>query len=249
MAKSGNHKSNKTPETLAKEEMLEKLYDNVRIERASLEPADAPPASAERATEIARMPEFGYLEFYELTGIDQGRYSTFIVSDEGIRPTLDPNEAGLSARERLVISQITDGLSLAFPCRPSDFADWYHLTRAANGVSDFPLAQGFLSTLRRQTLPSGVHGDHAVPSDAIIAAFAVEPDSASNYAWWDKRLRGAKKHQGLHDARAQVGAASRMSTWYPRLIGLWLIEKGHMSRASVIAALTSNFPDCDLDWV
>ncbi len=233
----------------AKKRMLKRLYENVKIDRASLEPADAPPASVERAAEIARMPEFGLLEFYELTGIDQKRYGTFIIDDAGIRPTLDPNEAGLSARARLDIIRITDGLSLAFPCTPDDFADWYERTRATNGVSDFPLASGFLRALRRKERPSSVHGDVAVTSDAIIAAFAKESDPSLNYVWWDKRLRSATKHEGLFAARAQAGGGQRKSTWYPRLVGTWLIEKGHMSSSSVTAALKNNFPDCDLEWI
>jgi hypothetical protein len=116
-------------------------------------------------------------------------------------------------------------------------------------VSDFPLAQGFLRALRRQERLSKVHGDIAVSSEAIIAAFSKESDPVANRKWWDERLRGATKHEGLLAARAQKGAAKRMSTWYPRLIGLWLIEKGHMSRSSVTAALTSYFPDCDLDLI
>jgi hypothetical protein len=248
MAKSDEQITKKELEA-AKQRMLEDLYEKVKIDRASLEPADAPPASAERAAEIARMPDFGFLEFYELTGIDQGRYSTFIIRDEGIRPTLDPNEAGLSASARRDIRQITGGLTLEFPCIPDVFADWYHLTRATNGVSDFPLAQGFLRTLRRQERPSKVHGDVAVSSEAIIAAFSKASDAVANRKWWDERLRSATKHEGLLSARAQKGAAKRMSTWYPRLIGLWLIEKGHMSRSSVTAVLASNFPDCDLDLV
>ena len=233
----------------AKQRMLEKLYEKVRIDRASLEPADGPPASAERAAEIAGMPSFGYLEFYELTGIEKGHYSTFIISEKGVRSTLDPGKKGLSARDRLQITEITYGLKLKFPCTPDDFADWYRLTCATNGVSDFPLAAGFLRALRRQERPSMVHGDVAVSSEAIIAAFSKASDPVANQKWWDERLRSATKHEGLLAARAQKGAAKRKSTWYPRLIGTWLIEKRHMSRSSVTAALASFFPDCDLDLI
>ena len=239
----------KTPEEISKEKMWKALSEKSRIDVSTLPPSDGPPATPERAAEIAKMPEFGLLEFCELTGIEKGKYSTFTVKKSGVRPTIKLNKSEWSTKQWIEIKAATIGLTLKFPCTPDNFADWHKCTCASNGVSDFPVAQGFFKALRRQERPSLVYGDVAVPSDAIIAAFAVESDPIANQSWWDERLRSATKHEGLLAARVSIGAAQRMSTWQPRFVGIWLYEKGHMGRSSVTAAIKSNFPDVDLEYL
>ena len=62
--------------------------------------------------------------------------------------------------------------SLKFPCPPLRFQEWYDATRGTNGVSDFPLALGFLKALAgTDDLRS-----QPVPSSAIVKAFRVNSD-------------------------------------------------------------------------
>jgi hypothetical protein len=233
----------------AKEKMLRELSEATYVDVSTLSPTDGPPATPERAAEIAGTSDFGLEEFFELTGVGEGTFSTFTADKSGVRPTIKLDKSLWTTAQWVKIKAVTEGLTLKFPCSANDFADWHKRTQASNGVSDFPLAAGFLKALKRQECAKPIHGDVAVTSEAIIAAFTVVNDPDENRTWWNDRLRSATKHQGLLDARKEKGAAKRMSTFYPRLIGLWLIDKGHMSHDRVIAAIKTNFPEADLDWI
>ena len=242
---------NESPETPVekKKEFLAELEEETKIDLATIKPSDGPPATPERAAEIAGMPDFGFLEFFEITGVEQGRFGTFVVNEAGVRPSVDRSQPEWTAQQRIDIRNNTEGITLEFRCTPDVFVDWHERTRSANGASDFSVAPGFFKALSRRERTSLVQGDIAVPSDAIIAAFAVEEDSTRNYEWWDMRLRSAKKYEGLLAARAQKGAAAHKSMWYPRLVGTWLCENEHMRRGPVARALETSFPDADLEWL
>lgn len=83
-----------------------------------------------------------------------------------------------------------------------------------------------------------------VPSADIIHAFRVKDEESENAAWWDQRMRDAKRY-GLVDARVARGRLQNPSCWRPDLIAFWLIEKGHLPTVVVNRVLQEHFPD----WV
>jgi hypothetical protein len=188
------------------------------------------------------MKSFGLQEFIELTGIGAGRYGIYHVGKSGVVAGEDEDLADWSAKDQLRIMQAVTKLSLKFPCSPEAFMEWYDATRGTNGVSDFPLARGFLDVLRPAgTTQAGIPPE-AVPSTEIVAAFRVESNATANARWWDDRMRAAKRY-GLLAARASPGGAKKPSYWNPTLVASWLIEKNHLHRDRVLRAMETAFPD------
>jgi hypothetical protein len=218
-------------------------------------------AGPERAAEIAKMEEFGLPEFLELTGItlklarnqgpqadNLGTYGPYTICEGGVAlPGPDELEFQLIKSRQELMAAYRESMHLTFPCAPQDFADWHVGTRPASGVGDFPINDAFFHTLKMGAPRGSVAGDTPVNSAAIIEAFAVKPDPSENRQWWTSRLRSAKKCEGLLDARVSVGAAKRPSTWNPRLVGAWLIEKRYLTKALVDAAVKKHFPGCDFE--
>lgn len=207
-------------------------------------PDAAPPglASPERAGEIARMKAFGLREFIELTGI-HGKYGIYLVDRHGV--AIDKVEAeAADAAAAVVLLAAEDHLNLKFPCSPEQFQDWFDATKGTNGVSDFPLAPGFLRALVEGNEAQRSRLGMAKPSSDIVLAFKVRKDHQDNRAWWDNRMRNPGKY-GLESARASPGRAKKPSYWYPVEVAAWLIDKNHLTRASVMQALQQHFPDSD----
>ncbi len=203
--------------------------------------------TSERASEIARIKEFGLSEFIELTGVGAGLYGIYLVERTGVTlPAMDDKSlTELSSRGQVELLQAEAKFTLSFPCPPQDFVTWYDHTRATNGVSDFPLAEGFLKVFSRQenAKASSVHGP-ATLSSTVIAMFQVKSNPTDNKKWWDDRMRNPKKY-GLQEARASVGRAKQQSKWYPGIVAGWLVDKKHLTPGKASRALSSSFPDLD----
>jgi hypothetical protein len=204
-------------------------------------------ATPERAIEIASQEQIGLLEFTELTGVGAGRFGPYRIDESGVNVDHVPL-AELPPREQISVQRAKRAHTLSFPCSPESFGDWYQATRATNGVSDFPLAPAFGAEMRRRVAASSVADRPTYPSDAIVRAFTVRPGASSNKSWWDARLRDPGKYH-LETARACKGKAKIPSRWYPDVVGGWLIDKGHMTRGPVVAAVTKNFPDVDVNLI
>ncbi len=87
--------------------------------------------------------------------------------------------------------------------------------------------------------------DHAiasVPSADIVEAFRIKDDDRENAAWWDQRMRDAKRY-GLLDARTAKGRLQVPSYWRPDLVAIWLIDKGHLSTKTAKHIVLRHFPD------
>ncbi|MCG9077459.1 hypothetical protein [Laribacter hongkongensis] len=82
----------------------------------------------------------------------------------------------------------------------------------------------------------------AVPSRAIIDAFQIKTSDADNFAWWDERMRDAKRY-GLFEARTAKGRLQNPSFWRPDLIAVWLVEKEHLSAKTAKRIVLHQFPD------
>jgi hypothetical protein len=90
--------------------------------------------------------------------------------------------------------------------------------------------------------PRIAHSPPAVPSSAIIEAFQIRTTETENAAWWDQRMRDAKRY-GLLDARMAKGRLQTPSYWRPDLIALWLCEKNHLSAKAAKRIVAHQFPD------
>jgi hypothetical protein len=209
----------------------------------------APLATPERATEIARLKEFGLREFIELTGIS-GRYGIYRIDRRGVTVRTQDDEADLAAEpasQVVALLAAEEQLRLVFPCSSENFVKWYDATRGTDGrSSDFPLAPGFLKALADEEKMQLDRFGPITASSKIAAAFKVKPVDKENLKWWDDRLRSAKKY-GLASARASQGRASQQSHWSPVMVAAWLIEKEHLTRDAVLRAMQKHFPDCDTD--
>lgn len=210
------------------------------------------PCSTDRVLEIAGLLEFGAYEFCELTGVPIGTYGIYEIDQEGVRIRLQPSDEFWTTRQNIEIRNATEGTSLSFPCSPDTFLIWYDRTRSNNGISDFPLPEGYLKVLGRQPeAPTSVASQvPAVPSSKIIEAFEVIPNPAENKKWWDERMRSAKKY-GLETARASRGRGGRgcPSNWHPLSVGIWLMDRGYLHDSAVIHAIKKYFPDCNVDYL
>lgn len=201
-----------------------------------------------RAAEIASMEQFGLREFIELTGIGSGQYGIYRISRDGVNVG-DPDQSHqLAPKDELNILRAEDALRLDFPCSTEQFMEWYEATRGENGVSDFPLAPGFLKALIGEDESARAHLGPPVPSGKIVAAFKVKGDDRENEKWWKERMRGAIRY-GLKVARASKGAAKRPPQWYPALVAGWLIDKGHLPHAIALRAVKQHFPDADTSFL
>ena len=110
------------------------------------------PTSKARAAEIAGMTTFGFLEFFELTGIDRGDYGIYNIDDVGIRLRMPVDDPSLTGQQRIALRIAADRLrGLDFPCDTEDFCNWYETTRGENQVSDFPLADRLPRCSRQET--------------------------------------------------------------------------------------------------
>jgi hypothetical protein len=197
------------------------------------------PTSKARAAEIAGMNVFGVLEFVELTGIELGPYGIYRVDNDGVQIGLLADESTFTGRQRIDLRDACEKLcKLDFPCSPEDFYNWYETTLGENRVSDFPLATGFLDALGKKLPPRATSGVSPVPSTKIMEAFDVRPETAQNRDWWNARMRSAKRY-GLTNARASQGGRGRgkPSYWQPLVIAVWLIEKKHLTKGTVIQAV------------
>jgi hypothetical protein len=89
-----------------------------------------------------------------------------------------------------------------------------------------------------------------VPSSDIVDAFRIKDDDTDNAAWWDQRMRDAKRY-GLLDARTAKGRLQNPSYWRPDLVAIWLIDKGHLSTKTAKRIVLRRFPDsaATLDYV
>lgn len=76
----------------------------------------------------------------------------------------------------------------------------------------------------------------------IINAFQIKDDETENAAWWDQRMRDAKRY-GLIDARTAKGRLQNPSYWRPDLVAIWLFDKGHLSAKTVKRIILLHFPD------
>jgi hypothetical protein len=90
----------------------------------------------------------------------------------------------------------------------------------------------------------------SVPSSAIIDAFRIKDDDAENTAWWDQRMRDAKRY-GLVDARTAKGRLRSPSYWRPDMIAIWLVDRGHLSTKTAKHIVLHHFPDWtdNLDYI
>ena len=210
---------------------------------------NGPHATPERAAEIAGMDKFGLLEFWELTGIGGGPYGIYEIREEGIVLRLADVQSNLTEQSRVSIRNFVERSSLSFPCFSADFLIWYEGTRAKNGVSDFPLANGFLKALDKEFRVESINEVDPVPSQKIIEAFPVETDFLENKRWWGERMRSAVKYAGLLDARASKGkgGSGNPSYWHPMVVAAWLIDKDHLAKNTVIHAVQTHFPECNVD--
>lgn len=219
---------------------------------------DGPIADPMRAKEIAEMEEFGLHEFRELTGIGVGAYSIYVISENGVGLSSDDYpQSDLTARQQHELERARK-LALKFPCTPTQFSEWYEATRGevddkepakGRAPSDFPLASGFQLVMERGNNGFIQDANKSVTSSEIISAFQVKTTAAENREWWDERLRDAKK-RGLLHARLQEGRRGRgnnPSYWSPYFVAIWLIDKQHMSRNAVLAAMGEHFPQIDCD--
>jgi hypothetical protein len=195
------------------------------------------------------LKNFGLREFIELTGIS-GRYGIYRIDRRGVTVRTQDDEADLAAEpaaQVVALLAAEEHLSLVFPCSPEDFVKWYDATRGGtNGVSDLPLAPGFLKALADEGKMQLDRLGPITPSSKIAAAFKVKLVDEENLKWWENRLRSAKKY-GLVSARASPGRASQQSHWSPVMVAAWLIEKEHLTRDAVLRAMQKHFPDCDTD--
>ena len=94
-----------------------------------------------------------------------------------------------------------------------------------------------------------------VDADAIIAAFPIEPDEASNRHWWKSRMRDATRYK-LDVCRLRVGGPNRgdqrqPSLWLPEAVAGWLVDKNHLPANLVARLLLQHFPESsiDPDWL
>ena len=209
--------------------------------------------SQERVAKIAARSEFGFLEFYELTGIDTGNYGIYIIDNDGVRLQITSDDQTLTARQRVAVRQITEKLkNLAFPCTPDAFCDWYLSTQGDNGISDFPLAEGFFHAVGSQESARPQNfSQHHVTSKMIIDAFNVLPSDTENEKWWDDRFRSAKRYK-IDGARVAPGGRGHNATpslWNPLPLAAWLIDKGHMEKEKVIHIMKTKFPEYDVDYL
>jgi hypothetical protein len=212
---------------------------------------NGPSATSERASEIARMDEFGLLEFSELTGVGSVLHGIYKISEKGVRLRLDDPELNLTEQSRVSIRSMVERSALTFPCPPHDFWVWHEGTKASNGVSDFPLADGFLKALGKEVRVEIIDNVAPVPSKNIIEAFSVKDDAVENARWWSVRMRSAEKYAGLIDARALKGKGGRgnPSYWRPMVVAAWLIDKDHLTKKTVIHAVQTHFPECNVDYL
>ncbi len=226
-------------------------HSTKKIDMAALKPF-GPPANRSRAKAIAHMDEFGLDEFIELTGIGSGRYGIYRIDDSGIS-IMDAGDAcDLSPDREHAIRQASKKLSLRFPCSPKQFIDWYDFTKGLPsksksgqeqpGVSDFPLARGFLPEIDYlSTSP-----DRPVSTEQIIAAFTVGSPEESN-RWWKERM-GSANRNGLTECRA-TGGRGRKSTWHPTAVATWMIGKKGFRQATVVAVMKEHFADYDISFL
>jgi hypothetical protein len=87
----------------------------------------------------------------------------------------------------------------------------------------------------------------AVTSEAIIAAFRLHEDEATNRQWWKTRMRDAPRYK-LAICRVSVGGPNRggqrqSSQWRPDLMAAWLVDKRHLSKTQAARMLRQHFPD------
>lgn len=233
---------------------LEAASEGLKKQLAQAEAAAGGIANRARATEIALMTDFGLPEFLELTGIGAGAYGIYDISEEQV--TVSKESTGLAAQQQHELNVAHRRLTLKFPCKPLEFAKWYEATcgtpaSAEDGKlrpapSDFPLADGFLETLKRLGSSSLDDLSNAAPSNAIVSAFPVKTDPIENKNWWGRRLRDPR-NSGLLESRVAAGRSGRNnpSYWNAILVALWLIEKKHLAPAKVRTALANHFPDLD----
>ena len=89
-----------------------------------------------------------------------------------------------------------------------------------------------------------------MPSTKIMEAFEVMPETTQNHRWWSERMRSAKKY-GLLSGRAAKGSPGRgkPSDWHPLFIAAWLIDKKQLTKSKVVDAVTTHFPECDVDYL
>jgi len=200
------------------------------------------------------MDEFGLPEFTELTGVGVGKFSIYLLSATGISLPVAEQLADFAPRQQHEIHQAVRNVALAFPCEPAKFLEWYDATRGnapegtpkgKQGVSDFPLAYGFIEELRRHEEPSSHSADPSVSSGEIVSAFRVRGDERENAKWWDLRLRNPGRYR-LTRARALRGVARRPSRWHPVLVAGWLIDQKFLTHDVVQRAMARSFPDYDV---
>lgn len=208
-------------------------------------------ADSKRALEIAKLSTFGFLEFYELTGIDAGEYGIYDLDDQGVRLRLSDDDSELTGRQRLAIRNAREKLvDLDFPCTPQSFCNWYQTTCGTNSVSDFPLAEGFFKAVTKKEPIALRNSEPPVTASEIIEAFDVVTDRKANDEWWNDRMRSAKKY-GLVEARISQGrrGIKNSSLWHPVAVASWLIERKCMEKTSVIHLTRTHFPDYDVDYI
>ena len=241
-----------TPEELAIKNkiFMAELYAGAIQDVAALKPF-VPPASRSRAKEIAQMEEFGLVEFIELTGVGSGPYGIYHIDEAGVSIRGMQGASSLSSEQEYSLRHAARKFNLSFPCTPSDFTTWYDATRglpenpdlAEKGISDFPLARGFLPEIDYlSTRP-----DKPVASPEIVAAFKVRSSVEENAKWWNERMGSAVRY-GLSDCRATGGKGMR-STWHPVQVAGWLIGKGHLGQRQVLEVMRDKFPDYDYSYL
>jgi hypothetical protein len=209
-------------------------------------------ADASRAAEIALMEKIGLPEFGELTGKGIGNHGIYRVDQAGVSLRVSDGLATLTDVQQQMVNQAARRLTLSFTCTPAEFMAWYDATRGEKdplgkgkpGVSDFPLAAGFVEALEQNTPSNTTAIRDSVVSETIIAAFRMRTDDGENQQWWNERMGHASRYE-LEDARVSPGRAANPSRWDPLQIAIWLARKGHLAPEKVRRAFEAHFPKLD----
>jgi hypothetical protein len=209
-------------------------------------------ADGARAAEIALMEKIGLPEFGELTGKGIGIHGIYRVDQAGVSLRVSDGLATLTDVQQQMVNQAARRLTLRFTCTPAQFMAWYDATRGEKdplgkgkpGVSDFPLAAGFVEALEQNSPSNATAIRDSVVSGRIVDAFRMSADDAENRKWWKERMGHAGRYK-LDDARVSRGRADNPSRWDPLQIAIWLEGKGHLPPEKVRRAFEAHFPKLD----
>lgn len=125
-------------------------------------------------------------------------------------------------------------------------AELVELHAASAGSNATPAAEagnGRPSRADRRGPGSAPESVQPVTSKKIMACFAVSKDPTDSDAWWDLRMREARRYR-LAECRVSKGRGRVQSMWRPDLVAAWLVEHGHMPAKDVAQVLRRNFTDC-----